>query len=90
MLLLRRRVGEQVVIGGDIRVTVIAVSGNHVRLGVTAPRAVSVDREEVHTRRARGIPPPGRAGGGTAKGEGTGQRAISNVEHGIANGEVQS
>ena len=52
MLVLTRRIGEEIVIGGNIRVTVVAVEGNKVRLGITAPRDVSVDREEVYARRA--------------------------------------
>jgi carbon storage regulator len=52
MLVLTRRVEEQIVIAGDIRVTVVAVQGDKVRLGITAPEFVRVDREEVHARRA--------------------------------------
>lgn len=51
MLVLSRRVGESLVIEGDIRVTVIAVQGDRIRLGVTAPANVRVDRAEVHARR---------------------------------------
>jgi carbon storage regulator len=54
MLVLSRRVGETVVIDGDIRVTVVAIHGDKVRLGFTAPEAVAVDREEIHRRRAFG------------------------------------
>ena len=50
MLILSRRVGETVMIGDDITVTVSAVKGNQVRLGVTAPKEVSVHREEVFVR----------------------------------------
>ena len=52
MLVLSRRVGEEVVIGDDIQVVVVAVHGDRVRLGVSAPREVVVDRQEVHARRA--------------------------------------
>ncbi len=52
MLVLTRRIGEEIVIGGNIRVTVVAVEGNKVRLGITAPRDIAVDRQEVHARRA--------------------------------------
>jgi carbon storage regulator len=52
MLVLTRRIGEEIVIGGNIRVQVVAVEGNKVRLGITAPRDVAVDRQEVHARRA--------------------------------------
>ena len=50
MLVLSRGQQETIVIGGDIRVTVVAVKGNKVRLGITAPDHVRVDREEVHRR----------------------------------------
>ncbi len=51
MLVLSRRIGEEIVIAGDIRVTVVAINGQTVRLGVTAAPSISVDREEVHARR---------------------------------------
>lgn len=50
MLVLTRRPGETLIIGEDIRVTVLEVSGNQVRIGVTAPKAVPVHREEVAER----------------------------------------
>ena len=51
MLVLQRKPGEDLVIDGDIVVTVLSVCGDRVRLGVSAPPAVSVDRREVHLRR---------------------------------------
>lgn len=51
MLVLTRRVGESIVINGDIVVTVVDVQGKKIRLGVTAPDHVTVDRQEVHERR---------------------------------------
>ena len=51
MLVLTRRIGEEIVIGGDIRVTVLEVHGNKVRIGVEAPKSVRVDRQEIHDRR---------------------------------------
>ena len=50
MLILTRRIGESVVIGGDIAITVLGVKGNQVRVGVKAPRDVSVHREEIFER----------------------------------------
>lgn len=52
MLVLTRRIGEQIVIGGDVCVTVVAVQGERVRIGITAPESVRVDRREIHERRA--------------------------------------
>jgi carbon storage regulator len=52
MLVLTRRVGEEIVINGNIRVIVTAVNGEKVRLGIVAPPSVPVDRKEVHDRRA--------------------------------------
>ena len=51
MLVLTRRIGEQLVIDGNIRVMVVAVNGDKVRLGTSAPPSVTVDRSEVHERR---------------------------------------
>jgi carbon storage regulator len=50
MLVLTRRLGEEVVINGNIVVKVVSVKGNTVRLGITAPESVPVDRKEVHDR----------------------------------------
>ena len=47
MLILSRRAGESVTIGNDIKVKVVSVSGNQVRLGIEAPREVRVLREEI-------------------------------------------
>ncbi len=52
MLVLSRRVGEEIVINDSIRVTVVAVQGNKVRIGVSAPSSVPVHRAEVHQRLA--------------------------------------
>ncbi|MEJ2631154.1 MAG: carbon storage regulator CsrA [Acidihalobacter sp.] len=50
MLILTRRVGETLIIGDDIAITVLGVKGNQVRLGIKAPRDVTVHREEVYQR----------------------------------------
>ena len=50
MLILTRRIGESVMIGDDVSITVLRVKGNQVRLGVNAPRTVSVQREEIFER----------------------------------------
>ena len=50
MLILTRRIGESVVIGGDVTVTLLGVKGNQARLGVDAPKDVAVHREEIHER----------------------------------------
>jgi len=67
MLILTRRVGETVVIGDDVQVTVLGVKGNQVRLGVTAPRDVSVHRLEIYDRIRKeqepGVEPGAEAGG---------------------------
>ena len=51
MLVLTRRVGEQIVINGGIRITLVAIRGDRVRLGVTAPKETMVYRQEVRERR---------------------------------------
>lgn len=51
MLVLTRHIGEQIVIDGQIVVTVVAIEGNKIRLGIKAPKSVRVDRAEVHHRR---------------------------------------
>ncbi|HEJ6170516.1 TPA: carbon storage regulator CsrA [Pseudomonas aeruginosa] len=50
MLILTRRVGETLMVGDDVTVTVLGVKGNQVRIGVNAPKEVAVHREEIHQR----------------------------------------
>ncbi|WP_274968608.1 carbon storage regulator CsrA [Succinimonas amylolytica] len=51
MLILTRRQGESIIVGDNVRITVISVKGNQVRIGVEAPKTVSVQREEIAARK---------------------------------------
>lgn len=50
MLILTRRISESIIIGDDVKITVLGVKGNQVRLGIDAPKDVSVHREEIYMR----------------------------------------
>jgi carbon storage regulator len=65
MLVLTRRAGEEIVIGGSVRVKVLAVQGDRIRLGVTAPDSVVVNRQEVHARQLEFTAYLGPIAGGT-------------------------
>jgi carbon storage regulator len=59
MLVLTRKVGEEIIIDKAIRITIVAIQGDRVRVGFTAPRETRIDRREIHERRSQ--PCPGEA-----------------------------
>ena len=50
MLILTRRVGESILIGDDVTITVLGVKGNQIRIGIAAPKDMAVHREEIHEK----------------------------------------
>jgi carbon storage regulator len=80
MLILTRRVGETVMIGNDVTVTVLGVKGSQVRVGVNAPRDVAVHREEIFERIKR----EEHDGGGDAPSSTSSARASGNRGNGHA------
>ena len=58
MLVLSRKLSQQILIGSDIAITVVRIEGNHVRLGIEAPAGVSILRDELVARQNRNEAPP--------------------------------
>lgn len=69
MLILTRRVGETLMVGDDVTVTVLGVKGNQVRIGVNAPKDVAVHREEIYDRIRKENSAGGEGGGSADRGE---------------------
>jgi carbon storage regulator len=62
MLVLSRKLNESIIIDGDIRITIVGIRGNHVRVGIEAPASIPIIREELHDRARTGAlcgPPTG-------------------------------
>lgn len=61
MLILSRKVGQSIVINGNVIVKVVRMDGDQIKLGIQAPPEISVNREEIQRQRDAGVPPPGSA-----------------------------
>ena len=66
MLILTRRVTEQIRVGESITIAILGVKGNQVRIGIEAPKHVTVDRQEIHDRKQRQSDFPSGSGGASA------------------------
>jgi carbon storage regulator len=89
MLILTRRVGEAVMIGNEVTITVLGVKGNQVRIGINAPKDVAVHREEIFERIKREHDEPssaagahGASGQGQSNGNGNGNGSGGWGSHG--------
>jgi carbon storage regulator len=74
MLILTRRVGETVMIGDEVTITVLGVKGNQVRVGINAPKSIAVHREEIYERIKREQQ-------GESTGDSTGDKPKRTAEH---------
>lgn len=92
MLILTRRVGETVMIGNEVTVTVLGVKGNQVRLGINAPKDVAVHREEIFERiKAERTDGDSNAAPGNGAGHGNGSNGSSAVNgNGNGNGHYDA
>lgn len=55
MLILTRRIGETIIVGDDVNITVMGVSGNQIKLGINAPKEIPVNREEMYLQIKKGL-----------------------------------
>lgn len=61
MLILSRKIGQSLMIGDNVEVTLLWIHGGQCRLGISAPKTVAVDRTEIRKRKDAGLPPPSRS-----------------------------